>query len=117
MSILFNGLPPDGEELPYPDADLAEAFSPLCQVRKGNYRVPTYLIIGDQDDIASFKKGQEFARALEEHGVRSGFLPVEGAKHIFDLGLVPGSEGWNAGVGPGYEFLLKELESNQRGFA
>ncbi|OBR09777.1 Polyketide synthase [Colletotrichum higginsianum IMI 349063] len=117
MSILFNGLPPDGEELPYPDADRAEAFSPLCQVRKGNYRVPTYLIIGDQDDIASFKKGQEFARALEEHGVRSGFLPVEGAKHIFDLGLVPGSEGWNAGVGPGYEFLLKELESNQRGFA
>ncbi|KAJ0165997.1 Conidial yellow pigment biosynthesis polyketide synthase [Colletotrichum tanaceti] len=120
MSLLFNGLPPDGETLPYPDADRAAAFSPLCRVRGGDYRVPTYLVFGDRDEIASFDAGREFARALAGRGVRSGFLPVEGARHIFDLGLVPGSEGWDAGVGPGYEFLLEELEGlggHQRGFA
>ncbi|GKT46885.1 non-reducing polyketide synthase mapC [Colletotrichum spaethianum] len=111
MSLLFNGLPEDGEVLRYPDAKRADAFSPLSQVRKGNYHTPTYLVFGDQDEIAPFSKGLEFARALEQQGVRSGFLPVQGARHIFDLGLVPGSEGWNVGVGPGYEFLLEELES------
>ncbi|KAF6842710.1 polyketide synthase [Colletotrichum musicola] len=114
MSLLFNGLPRDGDELPYPDADRANAFSPLSQVREGNYRTPTYLIFGDQDEIAPFDKGAEFAQALEDQGVRGGFLPVRGARHIFDLGLAPGSEGWDAGVGPGYGFLLEELESAHR---
>lgn len=114
MSLLFNGLPRDGDELPYPDAGRANAFSPLFQVREGNYRTPTYLIFGDQDEIAPFSKGVEFAQALEDQGVKGRFLPVHGARHIFDLGLAPGSEGWDAGVGPGYDFLLEELASAHR---
>lgn len=110
MSLIFNGLPSEGEELPYPDANLASSFSPLFQVRKGNYTTPTYLIFGDEDDIAPFNKAVEFAEVLKKHGVRSGFLPVRQAKHIFDLGLTPGSEDWDKSIGPGYEFLLNELE-------
>jgi len=47
--------------------------------------------------------------------VKSGFLPVKGAKHIFDLGLAPGSDGWDSGIGPGYEFIFRELENAHRG--
>ncbi|KAF6805335.1 hypothetical protein CMUS01_14648 [Colletotrichum musicola] len=113
MSLLFNGLPRGGDELPCPDTDRANAFSPLSQVREGNYSTPTCLIFGNQDEIAPFSKG-EFVQTLEDQGVQGGFLPVHGARHIFDLGLAPGSEGWDAGVGPGYTFLLEELASALR---
>jgi acetyl esterase/lipase len=110
MALLFNDNPLDSDELPYPDADRAAAFSPLVQVRKGNYSTPTYLVFGDQDEIAPFSKGVEFSRAMENHGVEGGFLAVKGAKHIYDLDLAPGSEGWKMGVGPGYDFLLNQIE-------
>ena len=111
MSLLFNGLPPTGEELPVPDAERAAALSPLVQVRKGNYNVPTYLIFGDEDEIAPFGKAVEFAQALKDAGVKSGFLPINGGKHIFDLGISPGSKAWDESIGPGYDFLLGELEN------
>nr|BAZ95871.1 polyketide synthase [Fusarium sp. NBRC100844] len=114
MSLLFNGMP-DGEELPRANADRAAAFSPLNQVRRGNYHTPTYLIFGDEDEIAPFSKAVEFEQALIEKDVLCGFLPVTGAKHIFDLGLTPGSDGWEIGVGPGYDFLVRQIENAHRG--
>lgn len=116
MSLLFNGIPQTGEEFPVPNAERAIALSPLAQVRKGNYSVPTYLIFGDQDEIAPFGKAAEFAQALKDADVKSGFLPVAGGKHIFDLGLLPGSQAWEESIGPGYDFLLGELETAHRGF-
>jgi acetyl esterase/lipase len=114
MSLLFNGMP-DGEELPRANADRAAAFSPLNQVRRGNYHTPTYLIFGDEDEIAPFSKAVEFEQALIDKNVLCGFLPVTGAKHIFDLGLTPGSDGWEIGVGPGYDFLVRQIENAHRG--
>ncbi|KAF7562621.1 hypothetical protein G7046_g1520 [Stylonectria norvegica] len=112
MSLLFNGLPSEGDQLPRVNPDHAAAFSPLVQARIGNYHTPTYLIFGDEDEIAPFHKAVEFEQALNESGVPCGFLPVTGAKHIFDLGLIPGSEGWDVGVGPGYDFLLRHIENS-----
>ncbi|KAH7118688.1 polyketide synthase [Dactylonectria estremocensis] len=110
MSLLFNGLPTEGEELSRANAQRAAAFSPLTQARNGNYSTPTYLIFGDEDEIAPYEKAVEFEEVLTYNAVPCGFLHVTGAKHIFDLGLAPGSEGWDIGVGPGYDFLIRQIE-------
>ncbi|KAK7912247.1 hypothetical protein PG985_014728 [Apiospora marii] len=107
MSLLFNNNPLNDEELPYPNAKRAAAFSPLAHLRRGNYRTPTCLVFGDHDEIAPFDKGVEFAQEMEQQGVRGGLLSVKGAKHIFDLDLAPGSEGWKLYIEPAYEFLLQ----------
>ncbi|KAH8900522.1 polyketide synthase [Thozetella sp. PMI_491] len=114
MSLLFNDWPDSGDELPLANTRRAEAFSPLSQVRKGNYHTPTYLIFGEEDEIAPFRKAVEFSRALADHGVAYGFLPVAGAKHIFDLDLVPGSEGWKSYIEPGYRFLMEHIENGSQ---
>lgn len=46
---------------------------------------------------------------MKDAGLKSRLVVVEGAKHIHDLTLKEGDEGWWEGVGIGYEFLLKEL--------
>lgn len=118
MSILFNDDPLDrllgangteADQLPYPDATRAAAFSPLVHLRCGSYRTPTCLVFGDSDEIAPFGKAVEFVQAMKQQGVRGDLLVAPDAKHIFDLDLVPGSEGWKSYVEPGYEFLLNEL--------
>ncbi|KAK6857989.1 hypothetical protein PG995_005688 [Apiospora arundinis] len=124
MSLLFNDDPLGGggdvnqsgnndddsnNEFPYPDADRAVEFSPLAHLRRGDYCTPTYLVFGDCDEIAPFDKAVEFAHVMGQQGVRGGLLSVQGAKHIFDLDLAPGSEGWKLYIEPGYEFLLSEL--------
>ncbi|KPM35785.1 Conidial yellow pigment biosynthesis polyketide synthase, partial [Neonectria ditissima] len=95
MSLLFDGLPSEGEQFPRANSSRTTAFSPLTQARNGNYSTPTYVIFGDEDEIAPFEKAVEFEDVLNSNGVPCGFLPVTGGKHIFDLGLSPGSEGWD----------------------
>lgn len=115
MSLLFNDDPLNGggdgnDELPYPDSERAAAFSPLVHLRDGDYRTPTCLVFGDRDEIAPFDKAVEFGQGMEQQGVRGGLMFVKGAKHIFDLDLAPGSEGWKLYIEPAYEFLLNEVE-------
>ncbi|GAB1313206.1 hypothetical protein MFIFM68171_03416 [Madurella fahalii] len=114
MALLFNDHPleGDGNSLPEPNAFRAAEFSPLVHVRNGDYHTPTYVIFGDRDEIAPYSKAVEFANALEEKGVDGGLLTVKGQGHIFDVGLAPGTEGWEEGIGPGYEFLLRLLEKD-----
>lgn len=42
-------------------------------------------------------------------GVKGGLSEVMGVRHIHDLELREGGEGWEKGVGVGYEFLFGEL--------
>ncbi|KAK8137267.1 6-methylsalicylic acid synthase [Apiospora sp. TS-2023a] len=109
MSLLFNDNPLSGDELPYPDAKRAAAFSPLVHLRDGDYRTPTCLVFGNRDEIAPFDKAVDFGQEMEMQGVRGRLMSVEGAKHIFDLDLAPGSKGWELDIEPAYEFLLNEL--------
>ncbi|PWY93856.1 ketoacyl-synt-domain-containing protein [Aspergillus sclerotioniger CBS 115572] len=109
MGLLLDGIPTDGEKIKRPDLKRAAAISPLAQVRAGNYQTPTFLIIGKEDEIVPFQTAVEFTNALKEHGVKSGLLPIPGARHIHDLTLAPGSEGWEMGVEPGYKFLFEQM--------
>lgn len=36
-------------------------------------------------------------------------MSVQGAKHILELDLAPGSEGWKLYIEPAHEFLFNEL--------
>lgn len=42
-------------------------------------------------------------------GVRGGLGEVRGVRHIHDLEVGEGGEGWWKGVGVGYDFLFAEL--------
>lgn len=46
---------------------------------------------------------------MKEEGVRGELAVVNGVRHIHDLKLKEGDEGWWGGVGVGYEFLFREL--------
>ena len=109
MSLLFNGLPETGEDLPKADPRLAACFSPLIQASQGNYHVPTFIIIGDQDEIVPISNARQMAVQLQSMGLRSGMLEVKDARHIFDLGIRAGTKDWDKSVRPGFEFLLEHL--------
>lgn len=93
-----------------PDPRRVAAISPMAQLRAGKYTTPTFLIHGEKDEIVPFSTAVKFAAALKGYGVRSGFLPVKGEKHIHDLTLKPGTAKWDSQVGPGYAFLFGEID-------
>ncbi|KAL7941142.1 putative polyketide synthase [Trichoderma barbatum] len=109
MALLLDGIPPDGDTLEAPDSDRVAAISPLAQVQKGNYHTPTFVIIGDEDEIVPFHTSVNFVNALNKHGVKNGFISVPGERHIYDLTLTPGMEKWEEWVAPGYRFLFDVL--------
>lgn len=101
------------EWLRAPPAERIEAINPMAHLRNGSYRVPTFFIHGDEDDIAPLKLAQEFHDALKVRGVETGFLHLRGHGHMWDAGLRFGSETWNEQVVPGYEFLRRMLERSK----
>ncbi|KAL1635043.1 Type I Iterative PKS [Diplodia intermedia] len=113
LPLLLNGLPSDDEEegawTRWPDAERVAAISPLAQVRRGRYRVPTFVIHGTRDEIVPYASARAFVDALGREGVEGRLLTVQGARHIHDVALRPGSERWEETVAPGYEFLLAHL--------
>ncbi|KAL7952523.1 putative polyketide synthase [Trichoderma compactum] len=109
IALLLDGIPADGDALEAPDPERVAAISPLAQVQRGNYSTPTFIIIGDEDEIAPFHTSVDFVNALKKQGVRNGFIPVPGQRHIFDLALTPGMSKWDNWVAPGYMFLLDIL--------
>lgn len=111
LPLLLNGIRPSSNK-PWstpPAADLIASISPLSHLRLGAYTTPTFLIHGTEDEIVPYHTAVTFSGAMREMGVRRGLGEVRGARHIHDLGLREGGEGWSKGVGVGYEFLFKEL--------
>lgn len=109
MALLLDGIPTDGDTLGTPQAERVAAISPLAQVQNGNYRTPTFVIIGDEDEIVPFHTSVNFINALNKQGIKNGFIPVPRQRHIFDLSLTPGMSKWEDWVAPGYKFLLDIL--------
>ncbi|OJD29656.1 polyketide synthase [Diplodia corticola] len=111
LPLMLNGLPSGDEEAwtRWPDADRIAAISPLAQVRRGRYGVPTFVIHGTRDEIVPYASAGAFVDALRRAGVEGHLLTVRGARHIHDVSLRPGSERWEETVAPGYEFLLGHL--------
>lgn len=92
-----------------PNADRIAAISPLAQVRRGTYKVPTFVIHGTNDEIVPYSSAVVFVDALHAAGVEAQLLTVQGARHIHDVSLKPGSTRWDETVLPGYEFLFRHL--------
>ncbi|KAL7916732.1 putative polyketide synthase [Trichoderma velutinum] len=112
MALLLDGIPADGNTLEAPDPERVAAISPLAQVQKGNYRTPTFIIIGDEDEIVPFHTSMNFVDALKKQGIKNGFIPIAGQRHIYDLALTPGMAKWEDWVAPGYKFLFDILGIN-----
>lgn len=88
------------------------AVSPLAQLRRGAYDVPTFVIHGTHDKVAPFAGAERFVAELRNKNIRHGFLPLQGVGHIHDLKLRPGSRGWEAQVAPGYRFLFGSVKDD-----
>lgn len=82
---------------------------PAFHVKTGTYKTPTFIIHGDEDEIALYASAVRLHEEMKRQGVDTGFLSVKGGRHIHDLTLRPGSSKWDAEVGPGYEFLFNAL--------
>jgi acetyl esterase/lipase len=94
----------DWKKLPQPGLEEIIPVSPLAQVVRGNYKTPTFLIHGTNDDLIPWQQSQGTYDALVDRGIVAGLALVEGAPHICDLSSDPESEGWKAAL-KGYEFI------------
>lgn len=102
---MLNGLSSTGLATP-PPLEKVQAISPMAQLKKGMYKVPTFIIHADRDEIAPFRDSEMFVEEMERRGAKVGLSRVRGKGHIHDLALKPGCEGWYDGVGVGYDFLF-----------
>ena len=104
LKIMLNGLSEEALSRE-PLAEKIEAISPMAQLKAGRYNVPTFIIHSDADEIAPFADSERFVEEMARRGGKSGFGKVKGKKHIHDLGLKPGDEGWESEVECGFRFL------------
>ena len=121
LPILFNGLPSKATitasnqnasqylNLPQPSNDEIVSISPYAQIRRGNYKTPTFLIHGTKDDLIPWQQMQRTYEGLREIGVPAGLEIVEGAVHLFDLYRDPTGKMWET-VLRGYEFLFSHMQ-------
>ena len=106
LQVMLNGLSAASLATP-PPLEKVQAISPIAQLKKGKYTVPTFVIHADRDEITPFQDSEAFVEEMKRRGVRGGLSIVHGKKHIHDLALKPGSEWWFEGVGVGYDFLTE----------
>jgi pimeloyl-ACP methyl ester carboxylesterase len=107
LPFLLNGLP-KGSETDYfsvPSVERIAAISPLAQLRRGNYNVPTYIIHGTRDDIAPFAAAERFIEEMGRQRVEHGILRLD-VGHVFDVDVDPGTTTWDEQIAPGYRFLF-----------
>ncbi|KAI9660606.1 MAG: Type I Iterative PKS [Bathelium mastoideum] len=57
----------------------------LSQLQAGNYRTPTFLVHGTEDDFVPWQETQQFYEELQERGIDASVRIVKGAAHSFDL--------------------------------
>ncbi|PSN66430.1 ketoacyl-synt-domain-containing protein [Corynespora cassiicola Philippines] len=114
LPLLLNGLPKSSDDaksswLQTPSPDRVAAISPMSQLRRGRYNVPTYIIHGTNDEIVPYHTAVKFIDAMRTEGIEGDLLTVKGARHIHDVALKPGSKRWEETVAPGYQFLFRHL--------
>lgn len=94
-----------------PNLEKQEAICPTARLRAGGYKVPTFIIHGEEDEIALFESASRFHEEMNRQGIKSGFLAVKNGHHIHDLRLKPGMAKWDEQVAPGYQFLFDVLKN------
>lgn len=109
VPFLLNGFAAETPEGANVSQERVASISALAQVRRGNYKTPTFVIHGEKDEMIPYTMATDFAEAMEEKGTDCGIIVVPDAKHMYDLFLKPGKKGWESSVLPGYEFLFKAV--------
>ena len=112
VPFLLNGFAAETPHGANVSPERVASISALAQVRRGNYKTPTFVIHGEKDEMIPFAMATDFAEAMKEKGVDCGVIIVPDAKHMYDISLKPGRKGWEGSVLPGYEFLFKALGSS-----
>ncbi|KAI0009448.1 hypothetical protein F4779DRAFT_617624 [Xylariaceae sp. FL0662B] len=120
VPVLVHGLPhksrvaPDDETnwkaLPQPPIDKIRECSPYWNILQGNYRTPTFMAHGNNDDWLPYQMTEKTIEALRERGVACGIRIAEQCGHAFDLW--PAEDklgvGW-AAIEPAYDFACSQL--------
>ncbi|AEO67410.1 uncharacterized protein THITE_2050784 [Thermothielavioides terrestris NRRL 8126] len=123
LRVLLNGLSRHGhsighgdptDTLPEPSPEQVRAVSPLAQIRRGNYKVPTFLIHGTKDDLIPWQQALRTHEALRQANVEAEIRILDGALHLFDMfRTYEGDSNAKAAVREGYEFLSKHVRFSQ----
>ena len=98
----------DWTALPQPPLVEIVRCSALAQVKRGNYKTPTFLVHGTADELIPWQQSRRIWRELVDQGISAGLALVEGAPHICDMSSDPEFPGWKA-VLQGYQFLAGEV--------
>ncbi|KAF7159620.1 hypothetical protein CNMCM5623_005000 [Aspergillus felis] len=117
LRVLLNKLSPDSgsssdptDDLPEPTLDRIQSVSPLAQIQKGAYRVPTFIIHGTKDDLIPWQQAMRTYEALRQKDVIAEVRILEGAAHLFDLyQSYKTDEKAIRVVQEGYEFLRRHV--------
>ncbi|KAH8825632.1 Alpha/Beta hydrolase protein [Flagelloscypha sp. PMI_526] len=91
------------------DADPA-ALDPTTYLDRTTFP-PVMMIQGEADDSPGSTRGEteRFVRELQQKGGDVTLIPVAGAKHMFDMMLVPGQDGWEV-IEKGLKFLYDHVQ-------
>ncbi|KAH8202697.1 hypothetical protein TruAng_003183 [Truncatella angustata] len=93
-----------------PSQEEIQAVSPLAQIRRGVYRVPTFIIHGTKDDLIPWQQAVRTYESLQQQGVAAEIRILEGAVHLFDLyRSFESDERSRKAVHEGYEFLHRHV--------
>ena len=122
IPMLLNGLPSKSKlasttsntdpeyykSLPMPSKEQSASIDPYAQIQMGNYKTPTFIMHGTDDDLVPCEGSWMTVEALREKGVQCGIARAEGARHLFDTFASedPKGTGWEA-VKEGFAFLWK----------
>ncbi|KUI73927.1 Conidial yellow pigment biosynthesis polyketide synthase [Cytospora mali] len=93
------------------NTETLQAVSPLAQINKGKYNVPTFLVHPRLDDLIPWEQSERSIKALQSRGVDAELRIIDGgAPHLFDM--YPHGKGYEIGmdaVRAGYSFLAKHV--------
>ncbi|KAL6718201.1 hypothetical protein ACLMJK_004289 [Lecanora helva] len=92
-------------------AQQVQAISPLWHIRHDNYKTPTFMVHGNDDDWLPLAMSEQTIKELKGKGVVAGLAIGEQCKHAFDLFPVgdPLGVGWKA-IEQGYDWMTRLLE-------
>ncbi|RYP44065.1 hypothetical protein DL768_009434 [Monosporascus sp. mg162] len=98
------------DALPDPSPEQIQAVSPLAQIRRGMYNVPTFIVHGTKDDLIPWQQALRTYEALRQQDVEAEIRILDGAVHLFDLyRSYEADERANEVLREGYEFLSRHI--------
>ena len=121
LPVLFRGLPSGSRVAPQtaarfnhleqpPVEDIVQA-SPHAQIVRGNYKSPTYLVFGTNDDLIPWQQAQRTVNAMRDAGIDSGLTLAPDQPHLFDMFRDSDGSRWGY-VMEGYKFLFQRIGKN-----